>query len=265
MPLQSQSRKKIDKMEAAIFAEGYALYLTEKAAWNGTDIFLANYADRDNIGGYATYVADERAVCIFVDRAEVPQVIGTISFALDFNGEDVQLDLEPRPLTKDEFALYRLRQAAVVEMESNPIFKPYPNARFNIIPFLYEGNRKVYVLTGPQESGIVLIGNDYLITFDKKLRVKEAKALHASTLEFPYHGEEDTEIKATIHSHTKTSGPYITATDVCTLLLYAPYLSWGQHQVVSEDFVSILDMSKPNLLIMTQQAMDRIRAHQGGK
>ena len=42
-----------------IVDEGKRLYKSEMASWNGTDLFLENYKDRANIGGYFSYTNDE--------------------------------------------------------------------------------------------------------------------------------------------------------------------------------------------------------------
>lgn len=50
-------------------------------------------------------------------------------------------------------------------------------------------------------------------------------------------GEQET----TIHSHLPETGDYITATDICTLMLYEKAAKWKSHNVVSEKFLNIWD------------------------
>ena len=256
--LPAQSTKKANQARDAILAEATALYHTERAAWVGTDAFLANYTDQNNIGGYVAYLAGGKAYCIFINQAATPMVLGTIAMPLPVAAETAVLDLTERPLTEDEVTLLAMRKAAVADMTDNSFYRVPTGANFNIVPFLYEGERKVYVLAGPTEHGQVYIGNDYLITLNKKHKVKEREALHNTLLKFGYTAEDGSDIKATIHSHVPGKSPFISVTDVCTLWLYAPYLSWKQHTVVSADYVSILDLEKRSLLIVTRAAFDRM-------
>ena len=256
--LPAQSAKKANQAREAIMAEATALYHTERAAWVGTDAFLAEYKDQSKIGGYVAYLAGGKAYCIFVSNAATPMVLGTIAMPLPVAAETAVLDLTERPLTEDEFTLLAMRNAAVVDMTDNSFSRVPAGANLNIVPFLYEGKRKVYVLAGPEEFGQVYIGNDYLITLNKKHKVKDREALHNTLLKFPYSAEDGSAIEATVHSHVPGKSEFISVTDVCTLLLYAPYLSWTQHTVISEDYVSILDLEKRSLLIITRAAFDRM-------
>jgi len=62
----------------SITAEGKAMYRSEMASWYGTDIFLEAYKNKENIGGYLSYVAGDTARCIFFSHDDTPVVIGTI-------------------------------------------------------------------------------------------------------------------------------------------------------------------------------------------
>ncbi len=68
-----------------IVAEGKLLYRSEMASWYGTDLFLEKYKDRENIGGYFSYIENDTAKCVFFSKGENPKVIGTISFDSTYN------------------------------------------------------------------------------------------------------------------------------------------------------------------------------------
>jgi len=61
-----------------IVAEGKLLYKSEMASWCGTDLFLENYKNRQNIGGYFSYTEKETPKCIFFAKFDNPKVNGTI-------------------------------------------------------------------------------------------------------------------------------------------------------------------------------------------
>ena len=43
----------------------------------------------------------------------------------------------------------------------------------------------------------------------------------------------------TIHNHQEETGDFITATDICTLMLYEKFAKWKNHIVVSKKYMSI--------------------------
>jgi hypothetical protein len=65
-----------------------------------------------------------------------------------------------------------------------------------------------------------------------------------------------------MHTHLPQSGDYITATDICTLMLYAKFTTWDQHYVISKNDVSIWDCKKNQLVILTMEAWKKIAADQ---
>lgn len=162
-----------------IVEEGKRLYKSEMASWYGTDLFLESYKDRANIGGYFSYLeANGIAKCIFFSKSDKPKVIGTISFDSTYNAKTATTDLTERDLTDNESDLFIIRKNALSTINSDTLFKTYNNTNLNLIPLIYEGEKKVYVLTGPQHNGVVIFGNDYLLTFDKDNNLSGKRQLH---------------------------------------------------------------------------------------
>ncbi len=46
------SAQDLEKIAQEITDEGIQLYRSEMASWYGTDVFVENYKQRENIGGY---------------------------------------------------------------------------------------------------------------------------------------------------------------------------------------------------------------------
>ncbi len=63
--------------------EGIKLYRSEMASWYGTDVFLANYKNNENIGGYFSYINNNVPVCIFFSKEN--KVIGSVAFPASYN------------------------------------------------------------------------------------------------------------------------------------------------------------------------------------
>jgi hypothetical protein len=145
----------------SIVAEGRLMYKSEMASWYGTDLFLETYKEKEHIGGYFSYTDKDFSKCIFFSKAERPKVIGTISFDSTYNIKTAGVDLTIRDFTKPENDLYEIRKFALSQINSDSLFKSYKNTNLNLIPLINGTDKKVYVLTGPQNSGVVIFGNDY--------------------------------------------------------------------------------------------------------
>jgi hypothetical protein len=251
------------KEEKEIIKEGTILYKTEMASWYGTDIFLEKFSNkRQNTGGYFSYVHDDKAVCVFFSKENNPKIIGTFTFDSTYNVNTAIVDGQDREPTEKEIGLLTIRQIALNEFRSDTLFKTYRDMNPNFIPLNDENGKRVYILTGPQKQGIVVFGNDYLLTFDKGNKLKEKKRLHKNIIPIEYGKQTDQVVLATIHSHLPETGDLITPTDICTLMLYEKYAKWGQHIVISDNNVSLWDCKKDQLVVMTKKAWDQINSNQ---
>ncbi len=249
-----------------IVDEGKRLYRSEMASWYGTDLFLVNYKSRTNVGGYFSFTTKEDvSKCIFFSKAEKPKVIGTISFDKTFNPELAKIDLNEREFTAIENDLYVLRKVALATINTDTLFKRYSNTDLNLIPLVYNNEKKVYVLTGPKQGGAVILGNDYLMTFDSNNQLIARKPLHKNIIPVPYAGKQSdgTEIVSTIHSHLPETGDLITSTDICTLMLYEKFAKWKSHKVVSQKYLSTWDCAKDELTVVEMGAVEKMVKEQG--
>ncbi|RAJ85493.1 hypothetical protein CLV59_102196 [Chitinophaga dinghuensis] len=253
------SAQDIDHTTAAIEAEGRRLYRSEMASWYGTDIFRDAYFAPDKSGGYLSYSSDNNATCIFYSKGDTPVVIATITFDNTYNTQTAQKDFVTRPLTTYEGELLTIRNKALKLVNTDTTFKSYNNTNLNLVPLISNGERKAYVLTGPKVNGVVIFGNDYLITFDEKGNVKEKKALHKNIIPIQYQTEEG---QVTMHSHLPETGDFITPTDICTLMLYEKFAHWKQHIVISQNYYSIWNCLSDQLVTLTKEAWENITKDQ---
>ncbi|WP_106793440.1 hypothetical protein [Aquimarina sp. Aq78] len=251
--------------EDKVLAEAYLLYNSEKASWNGTDIFLERFPEKRNlIGGYFSYSENDSHNCIFFDQNEIPEVLAKITFDESFNVTKAVVDTVKRKFNNYEMDLFQIRKNALAEINTdNDLFKQYNNTNLNPIPIISGKDKKVFVLTGPTISGVVVLGNDYLLTFDKNNNLKEKKSLHKNIIPIEY--DDKTKDAVTMHSHLKTTGNLITSTDLCTIMLYEKYANWKQHIVISKKNVSLWDCKKDKLVVMTRKAWEKISEHQNKK
>lgn len=257
-------QNKIEKETKAIVDEGKILYKSEMASWYGTDIFLGKFNNRRaNIGGYFSYTDMDTSKCIFFAKGDNPKVIGTISFDSTFNTNYAIVKGTEREFTNNELDLFTIRKKALAEINSDTLFKSYKDMDLNLIPLINKDRKRVYVLTGPQKGGVVIIGNDYLLTFDKNNNLEKKKRLHKNILPIEFTKEEDESI--TMHSHLPETGNYITATDICTLMLYEKFTKWKQHIVMSKEYVSLWDCKTDRLVTLTKKAWQKINEDKKSK
>jgi hypothetical protein len=249
----------------SIVAEGKLLYKSEMASWYGTDLFLENYKNRENIGGYFSYTDQDIVKCIFFSKAESPKVIGTISFDSTFNVKTAKTDLTERDYTQAENDLYQIRKIASDELNTNTdgLFKFYKNTSPNIIPLINGQEKKVYILTGPQQSGVMIFGNDYLLTFDNNNKLLTKKELHKNIIPTEYGKSEDgKEVVGAMHSHLPETGDFITATDICTLMLYEKFANWKTYNVVSEKYLNTWNCETDQLTVIPMKTVEKINKDQ---
>jgi len=255
--------QKLDKLDDKdeILHEARLLYRAEKASWHSTDHFLANLGSKiDLVRGYLSYVAlDGNTYSIFYTENEKGDraIVARYQYGNPVTQNFSSLDTLDTRVSPHENKLIDLRVKTFELISENPddFFQFYENTAFNVIPIVNDVQFNVYVLTGPKVNGQVLLGNDYFLTFNSKMKLKKMKKLHNSLIQIPYQGEY-TKIKDTYHSHVVTD--QITATDICTLLLYRDYVEWDTHIVIGKKFTSIFDIRRENLVIMKTEAFRKI-------
>lgn len=243
-----------------IVDEGKRLYKSEMASWYGTDLFLENHKDRTSIGGYFSYTIDEISKCIFFSKTDRPKVIGTISFDSSFSTKSAKIDLTERDFTSSENDIYTIRKIALEKLNSDTLFKTYSNTELNIIPLIYNNEKKVYVQTGPKESDVVIFGNDYLLTFDNNNNLTNRKQLHKNIIPIGFSNKQigGKEVVGTMHSHLPETGDFITATDICTLMLYEKFAKWKSHKVVSSKYLNIWNCVTDELNVIPMETKEKI-------
>jgi len=243
---------------AEIGVEGANLFSSEMASWYGTDLALEKYPKlQDELGGYFSYTKGDSAICVFYSRDEHPGVICAVSFDASYRLDKAKVVADRRAFTPEETILYGMRAAAKEAIRTDTLFKHYKNTSLNIIPLVRNNVRKVYVLTGPSVSGVVIFGNDYLLTFDQQNKLTGTKKLHKDIMVLKYADPKDS--VTTMHTHLPESGHFITATDICTLRLYEKFAGWKQHLVISDTDVSVWNCAYDILVGRPREEWERQR------
>ena len=265
--INSFGQSKVEKLTKSIVEEGKKLYKSEMASWYGTDVFIEKYNQKEKIGGYLSYSENEFSKCIFFSKGENPKVIGSMTFDQTFNIKTVKTELNERDFNKAELELYTIRTKALQIINSDTIFKQYNNTNLNLIPIISNREKKVYVVTGPKDNGIIVFGNDYLLKFDKKNNFVSRKKLHQNIIWTDYNQKMDdgTISVGGSHTHLPATGDFITATDICTLMLYEKFTTWKQYYIYSKNYMSVWNCETDKLTPISMKVIKKINDYQKKK
>ncbi len=236
----------------SITSEGKKLYNSEIASWYGTDIFVQQFKDGvNNIGGYFSYPDYSSETCLFYSKGDSPLVLGTTTFDSSFNLKNVIFNGTKRNLTPHEAEIWQLRTAAQEEIKKDTsFFLSYRGTTFNLIPFIEDDSKILYILTGTTRTDVVYVGNDYLLKFDSRNNLISHKRLHANIIPLPVNKKVKKNDVGNVHIHLPETGDFITATDICTFMLNEKVAKWKQQMVVSEHFMSIWNCESNSLIIL---------------
>lgn len=257
------AQKDLSQIQEDILDEASALYHREAASWHATDILTAKYANlMKDLGGYLSYQDGEQYATIFWDRKDQDLIILKISFedTSDPNSATITQDIQASTAEKDLIGL-QIVAREVVETNADQFFKSYQHSSLNLIPIIEDKVRKVVILCGPSINGVVIFGNDYEMTFDQNNKLTSKKKLHSSLVDLDTQPTNKERENVSFHTHLKKHSPFITPTDICTLMLYAHLTDWKQHIVTSKKYVSIWDLENQELGIITQKAFKKIYKH----
>ena len=107
------------------------------------------------------------------------------------------------------------------------------------------------MLTGTNVDGVVVFGNDYLLTFDADNNLMRKKQLHKNIIPATYGKSGGQDIAGAAHTHAPETGDLISATDICTIMLNEGIAKWNEYYVYSKNYVSIWNCETDHLSILT--------------
>lgn len=245
------------KIADSINAEGEALYRSEWASGYSTQIFSSGYGGKKQLsGGYFSYETGKEMTTIFFSKNNDPVVLATVKFGHKLDSSKYSIDTTTRKFTGVEKDLYAIRSKAAQAVLNDTLFKIYENTSLNLVPIIKNGAKKVYVITAQTAPDEVLLGNDYLINFDKDNNIIKKTKLHNNLIPLGTGGIDT--IEASSHQHLGETSPYITATDVCAFRLWKGKTTWVISFIVSAGYVSAWHFRDEFLEILTQAEFEKI-------
>ncbi len=183
-----------------------------------------------------------------------------VAFDSTYNLDNVLIDSMRRPLTEKELRYYNISKATLELIRRDTFFRIERNSNLNVIAVPDGKINKAYVVTGTNQNFMLPIGNDYLLQYDSEYRVATKERLHNSYL--PLLCDEKVGTRG-YHTHMDGKNPFMTPTDICSLLLYHSACNFKEYVVVSSKYFSIWDTEKRKLSILTdEQAKERFKTNE---
>lgn len=247
----------------AIIDEGNELYLLELASWNSSDLLSSIWgvSTLDSIEGYLSYNQGNSYNTIYYGGNNPSRIYAHFVFDSVSSLQSAIMDITPRNAARTENALIAMRTDALERVGKNEdgFFTLFEKTSFNLIPIIKGSVRKVVILTAAQEEGNVLFGNDYVLEYSPENKFLHARKENHAMSQAPMEVKENNRGEfISWHTHTEGEPEYITATDVCTLLLYGEYTNWDKHVVISGSVASVWDVRKRTLEIISRKACDKL-------
>jgi hypothetical protein len=249
--------KGLSKIADSIKAEGEMLYRSEWASGHGTQAFAVSFGRKKLLsGGYFSYESTKEMTTVFFSKAKNPVVIATVKFGLNLDSSKYSIDTTTRIFTDLEKELHIIRSKAAQAVLGDTLFKYNEQISLNLVPVIENGTKRVYVITAQTAPDEVLLGNDYLISFDNNNNIVSKKKLHNNLIPLGNGGKEA--IKASSHQHLGETSPFITATDICAFKLWKAKNTWVVSFVASPGYVSAWYFRDEFLEILTQAEFQKI-------
>lgn len=249
-------KNELKKIADSIKAEGEMLYRSEWASGHSTQIFTSSFGGKKLLsGGYFSYESKTEMTTIFFSKNEDPVVLATVKFDHGLDSSKYSIDTTTRKFTENEKEFYTIRSKAAQAVLNDTLFKFYQPTSLNLVPIIKNGTKKVYVITAQTAPNEVLLGNDYLINFDKDNGIIKKTKLHNNLIPLGTGGQDA--IKASSHQHLGETSPFITATDICAFKLWKSKTTWVISFVVSAGYVSAWYFDDESLEIFTQAEFEK--------
>jgi hypothetical protein len=264
-------KKEIEKIKE----EGNALYIMELANTVSLDVFYENEFDAKSLKGFMSYKDKDSIRTIFyteVDttapkfkqqpdsikklyktKMDITVIIKSFAYKKGINKKGcIIAEVSRKPNDYEKVLLdakYKVQEEFAKDTSK---YKRFEGTTMSVLILDYAKFLKVYMITLPNGPGHITFGNDYYFEYDKKTQtIAKREKIHNTLIPIPckYYGKKNDPVKSTFHNH-KGNSPYITATDVCILLLFKGTMEWEQHYVHSEKWTSSYTMYNGSLTII---------------
>ena len=195
------------------------------------------YKGKDKVDGNFAYADGDNWKIVFYTNGEQPKILGTVNMTSDFDTKEAKTDLLPRDWTALEKQLYKLKESSLKELQDATSFKVVENTHFELIPFIQKGQANVYVISVSDKPGIVVFGNDFVLSYDESLQILKKQALHKMMSSVAYKVGASKNEEGNSHVIVSDKNEMPTSTDIVVLLMNEEATKWTNHAFISENFI----------------------------
>ncbi|PLX12522.1 MAG: hypothetical protein C0594_02325 [Marinilabiliales bacterium] len=249
--INGRSQDQHSELERRTLFEGNLLHTLETASWISTGLIIEKY-NTDQLAGHFSYVENKIVKTVFYQYSDTSIVAEyTVTHSEPISSGTSSLKQEGRILSMYEDLIYDIRLSALKEIHSDTtFFKKRKQTAFNIGIIDIQDTLYVYVYERALQNGVLALGHDYLLVYDREASLLSRTALHNHIKLLPKEPEVvDDDFRGIIHKHTNNEPLVITPTDICSLLYYQKNLNWRQIKVISSVYQSIFDVKSKTLTI----------------
>ena len=246
------SETKLKTQLDSVLAEGNLLYKYEKAAWISTDLALENETLKNDFGGFFVY-EEQREIRVIILGKKSQNCIAEYSFEDNFSKPKL-VKTEIRELSNKEKALLEVREKIVKNLSNKEYEVGFPDGYSpNLILLPFAEKYKLYIIMGTSQKDVIPFGNDYLFIADNNGKIENWHKFHSRIIP-GYTKMDGKKVISLAHSHLRST-PLITATDICTFMLYAPLYDIDVFSVYSPAIGKYMTYSLKNNEITVKESL----------
>lgn len=259
LPPEGYAQTHLQHLADSILGAGRSLYWTQKSGETALELFNTKLSGEAVVGHFTAHGEDFRHTLFFNKKG---QLVYEIYFLDDVDAvEDASISRgEDRPASKLERTAWKAVQKLHRKLaKEQPPFVQPNNIEFHTVVDYHETGFTVHLLPYAIVKSLVPFGNDYRIEYNKRGKLQSIESLHQELVPVESRPlvEHDEEAAAGVHVHASTGSPFITATDIATLLAYQDYVDWRYHVVLSANWASIFSMETGELVIQPRSEFEK--------
>jgi len=215
-----------NKLDSVLF-EGNLLYKYERSAWVSSDLAMENPTVKEEFHNYLSY-EDQGGIKTIILGEGLQTCVAEYAFENNFDKPE-SVEIGKRALSDKERTLVEVRNKILDNInENNYEVTVQEGYNLNLVLLPFGDKYKLYFIPGTNQDKIIPFGNDYIFIADKDGKIESWQKFHSRLIAMEIN--ENTE--EIVHSHLRTT-PFITATDICTFKLYAPFYKIDAFSVAS--------------------------------
>lgn len=241
----------------AIRQTGFALYQLEAASRLAADTLQARFATDKNIekiSGYLSYKTSRGFKTIFwnTDDYERCEILYEFTHSPELTPSQLKSKASFRSPTNYEKVLIDIRTDAATRANGDAaLAQKIGNIGLTLIIYDDEQRIYAYLLPATLNANNLYMGADMAIVYNREGAYLSQSAIHTEQFAIsPLSDGIPSKVSGKTFVALASNDPTLSATDICTLLLFRPYIQWEELYYTSPRFLCIFNVKTGNLSIL---------------